>query len=240
MMSATNTSTGKRGFYTLKGGLGRIGEAAAQALDLQLSSPVREVRREGEGFRVQGVTEWRARALVVATEAHSAAKLLWPIAPDLGAALGTLEYVPISVVHWTSEHAQLPKGFGYLAVPSEGLFALGTLFREAHFSTFVRGAEHSDAQHVDGIAADLLRLTGGRIDKVMRIERHPHAVFQPTVTALPTRDALVGMSDAAGVTLAGSYLGSAAMKDALASGFAAGLKAAQLSQRKTAWSRSLS
>jgi hypothetical protein len=165
---------------------------------------------------------------------------VWPITPELGAALGKLEYIPITVTHWTSSDARLPTGFGYLAVPSEGLFGLGTIFREAHYSTFVRGAEHTDAQLVEGINADLKRLTGGKAEKVLRVERHTHAVFQPTVTGVPIRDSVMPLSEAAGLTLAGSYLASAAMKDALISGFSAGRKAAELSQRKTAGSRSLS
>jgi protoporphyrinogen/coproporphyrinogen III oxidase len=240
MFSATKTSTGKRGFYTLKGGLGRIGEAAAKVLNLKLSAPVREIRRDGDGFRLQAAGEdWRARALIIATEAHVAAKLLWPVAPELGAALGKLEYVPISVVHWMSGVAKLPSGFGYLAVPSEGLFALGTIFREKHYSTFVRGAEHTDAQLLDGINADLQKLTQGRVEIVLRIERHPWAVFQPTVDITPVRETIPVAADAARIVLAGSYLGSAAMKDAIASGFAAGQKAAELTQRTQQGSRSV-
>jgi oxygen-dependent protoporphyrinogen oxidase len=240
MFSATKTSTGKRGFYTLKGGLGRIGEAASKVLSIKLNTPVRELRRDGDGFRLQaGNEEWRARSVVVATEAHVAAKLVWPVAPELGAALGKLEYMPISVVHWTSSDARLPKGFGYLAVPSEGLFALGTIFREAHYSTFVRGAEASDEQLLNGINGDLAKLTGGRVENILRIERHAFAVFQPNVDVMAVREGLAPLADTARLVLAGSYLSSAAMKDALLSGFAAGQKAALFSQRQSADTRSV-
>jgi oxygen-dependent protoporphyrinogen oxidase len=240
MFSATKSKTGKRGFFTLKGGLGRMGEAASKVLQLKLSTPVRELRRDAEGFRLQaGNEEWHARSLVVATEARVAAKLLWPVAPELGAALGKLEYVPISVVHWTSTDAKLPTGFGYLAVPSEGLFALGTIFREQHYSTFVRGAEATDEQLLAGINSDLGKLTGGRVEKILRIERHPWAVFQPNVDVMAVRETLGPLADSARIVLAGSYLSSAAMKDALISGFAAGEKAAQWSQHQSATTRSV-
>src|SRR5262249_44771607 len=119
------------------------------------------------------------------------------------------------------------------------LFALGTIFRPAHFSTFVRGAESTDAQLLEGLNADLSKLTGGRVEKVLRIERHTHAVFQPTVDIAPVRESIPSLAEASGLMLAGSYLGSAAMKDAITSGFAAGNKAALRSRRKPEDTRSV-
>lgn len=238
MMSGPKT--GRRGFFRLKGGMGRIGEAAAKLLPIELSAPVREVQRDGSGFWVNAGRQIHARSLVVATEATAAAKLLWPIAPKLGAALGQLEYAPISVVHWESDDARFGPGFGYLACPSERLFALGTMFHGRRFSTFVRGAGEDDAVLAEGVTRDVRALTGGSVGKVLRIDRWTHAVFQPTVDALQVRSSIQPLAADAGVQLAGSWLGAGAMKDALASGFDAGKKAHEASQRIQAWSRSLS
>jgi oxygen-dependent protoporphyrinogen oxidase len=232
--------TGRRGIFTLEGGLGRIGQAAQKLLNIELQSPVRELSRDSDGFRLTAARPLRARAVVVATEAHVAAKLLWPTSPKLGAALGQMKYAPLTVVHWEGDASRFGEGFGYLACPSEQLFALGTMFHGRRFSSFVRGVEHNEAALADGIAGDLQRLTGGAFGKVLRIDRHEHAVFQPTVGVLPVRAGLQALADEAGVCLAGSYLGAAAMKDALHSGFAAGQQAYALSQRRPAWSRSLS
>lgn len=239
MMKAPKT--GRRGLFTLHGGLGRIGEAAQRLLPLELSSPVRELARDANGFRIHARRALHARAVVVATEAPAAAKLLWPVSPKLGAALGQLQYVPLSVVHWEGAAARFGEGFGYLACPSERLFGLGTMFGPGHrFSTFVRGADEGDARLIEGIASDVAKLTGGAFGRLLRVDRWPHAVFQPTLEVLPARALLEGLADEAGVVLAGSYLGASAMKDALASGFAAGKRAWEASQRTPAWSRSLS
>ena len=74
------------------------------------------------------------------------------------------------------------------------------------------------------------RLTGGTVEEILRVDRHPHAVYQPKVPRLAFDDE--------GMVLAGSYLGAAAMKDAIASGFTAGRRAVELAQRTPAWSRS--
>jgi len=230
----------RRGIYRLKGGMGVIGAAALKQLPIELNAPVRELARDANGFWVRGGPDLHARAVVVATEAHTAAKLLWPVSPKLGAALGQLAYAPVTVVHWEGEGARFGPGFGYLACPSEQLFAMGTMFHGTRFSSFVRGASADDAALAAGIAADVRKLTGGSVGRVLRVDRHTHAVFQPTVAALPVRDGLPALADEAGVLLAGSYLGASAMKDALASGFAAGKRAWEVSQRKPQWSRSLS
>jgi protoporphyrinogen oxidase len=230
----------RRGIWRLKGGLGAIGAAAQRVLPVELGAPVRELTRDASGFWVNANRSLHARSIVVATEAHVAAKLLWPVAPKLGAALGRLQYAPVSIVHWEGDDARFGPGFGYLACPSEGLFALGTMFHGNRFSTFVRGATADDAALAEGVAGDVKKLTGGSVGRVLRIDRWTHAVFQPTVEVLPTRASLEALAQEVGVLLAGSYLGASAMKDALASGFAAGKRAHEASQRNPEWSRSLS
>ncbi len=235
-----STRSARKGVWRLKGGMGVIGDAALKVLPIELNAPVRELTRDDNGFWVRGGRDLHARAVVVATEAHTAAKLLWPVSQKLGATLGQLTYAPVTVVHWEGDDARFGPGFGYLACPSEQLFALGTMFHGKRFSTFVRGATADDAALAAGVASDVRKLTGGNVGRVLRIDRHSHAVFQPTVAALPVRDGLAALADEAGVVLAGSYLGASAMKDALTSGFIAGKRAHEISQRKPQWSRSLS
>jgi oxygen-dependent protoporphyrinogen oxidase len=240
-IASSSKDARRRGLFRLKRGIGSIGAAARRQLPIELNRPVRDLVRDGTGFCVHAGADVRARAVVVATEAPAAARLLGNVSPELGAALDHLDYAPLSVVHWQSADARFGAGFGYLACPGENLFALGTIFHDPEepgsngggratapsgYSTFVRGIQADDDSLKAGVANDVRRLTGGSVARVLRIDRWEHAVFQPSVEALPIRATLDSLAREASVVLAGSYLGAGAMKDALTSGFAAGERAA--------------
>lgn len=234
------TTPGERrpGLFTLKGGLGRFGARAQETLEARLGAPVEALERQGDLWRVATAKEsFRARAVVVATEAHAAAALLSKSLPAASAALGAFEYAPMTVVHWREAEpgsAKLPQGFGYLTPPSERRFALGTLFLSSlrgeargQYASFIGGALEparaalDDVALAQGVKQDVEALTGGRFGEVLHVQRWPQAVFQPVVGTGARRDALRAALGEEGLVLAGSYLGSAAMKDAVRSGFEA-------------------
>jgi protoporphyrinogen oxidase len=219
--------------------MGRIGDAAQRRLVVHLEARVSSVERAGAGVVVRAKTPERtldvaARQAVVATEAGEAARLLSGVLPGASAVLQRFSYAPVTLVQWaerTPGESRLPSGFGYLAPPVEGAFALGTLFTSEllgeatrTFTTFVGGAltperaALSDAELVVGVSQDVQRLTGGGFGELAAVVRWPAGVFQPPVgheAMVRQLDVLVGDAPMA---LAGSYLGAAAMRDAAAAG----------------------
>ncbi len=228
----------RRGLFTLPEGMGLIGERARERLPALLNTAVTSLTAANDRVELSGPSvEVVARRVVLATEAHVAARLLEASAPTAAAVLRTFAYAPLALAHWaeaTPGSSRLPSGFGFLTAPAEQLFSLGTLFvgdlfgqTPRRFSTFVGGAlwpERAalpDDQLARGIEGDLAKLTGGRLETWVAVQRWPRAVFQPApghARSLGILHEALGQSP---IVLAGSYLGGAAMKDALASGFAA-------------------
>ena len=188
-----------------------------------------------------GQTRINARSLVLATEADAASRLLSGSLPIASGLLGRFEYAPMTLVQWaerTPGQARLPLGFGYLSSPVEGLFSLGALFigdlraqSPRRFSSFVGGALQPerallpDGELIEGVQGDLRRLTRGTLGEVVNVVRWPRAVFQPPIGhATRLQDISQALSEFP-VALAGSYLGGAAMKDAIGSGFVAAERA---------------
>lgn len=226
------------GLFTFRDGFGALSGLAARALPHRLGTEVTGLRLDAGGVRLEtGAGGVRASAVVVATEAGPAAALLAPALPRAAEVLSGFRYAPVTLVQWVERapgESRLPEGFGYLAAPCEGLFALGTLFvgdlqgeSPRRFCTFVGGAREParaglpDAALAEGVAGDVHRLTGGMLGEVVRVVRWPAGVFQPPVGHLGRLATLAAELAPYPVALAGSYLGGAAMKDALGSGFEA-------------------
>ena len=229
------------GLYTFEAGMGRIAEVAAEKLTWRGQVAVERLRPEGAGVRVEGT--WKgaplavdASRVVLATEAAPAAELLSAWLPQASAVLKQLPYAPVALVHWADPEgvSKLPLGFGYLTPPVEQCFALGTLFvgdllaePNRRFSTFVGGAMFPERAGLDdqamaaGVDGDLKKLTGGALGKLAAVTRWSAGVFQPPVGHARLLAALDQAMAGQPVALAGSYRGGAAMKDALAAGFAA-------------------
>lgn len=232
LMSAPKN--GRAGTFTFPRGFSVIGERAAQKLPHRLGVKVERIEFDGGGVRVDSL---RAHAVVVATEPHVAARLLQYVLPRVADELSHFDMAPLALVQWSEKtpgESRLPRGFGYLAAPIEKLFALGTLFvgdlldeSPRRFSTFIGGALQrsraalSDDELISGARADLTKLTRGKIGDVQRVVRWSHAVFQPKVGHLAALERIRSELTSRPVALAGSYCGAAAMKDALAAGFAA-------------------
>ena len=255
LKSMKHTETGARpGLYSFAKGFGVIGTRAAERLPCSLSTTIESLVVDARGVTAKGTrlgqaVEFRASQLVLATEADVAAKLLKDSLPAAAAVLSEFRYAPVSLVQWaekTPGDSLLPHGFGYLTAPIEGLFAMGTLFvgdlleeSPRRFSTFIGGAlgpekaALSDSGLLEGAQGDLTKLTGGKIGQLMQVVRWPRAVFQPAVGHF-AQLARLNTALAGPVALAGSYFGGAAMKDALASGFAAAESLAAASPLKAA------
>ena len=229
----------RRGFFTLAGGFGRIGEAAGQQLAARLETSVTALDFRGGGVAAAAKQGGRelvldARQVVLATEADVAARILGGALPEASKLLARFPYSPVSLVQWverTPGESKLPLGFGYLSPPVEQTFALGTLFTgdlvgatPRAFTTFVGGAltperaALGDAELVAGVMEDLKRLTGGAFGELAQIIRWPGAVFQAPVGHAELLAALETSVGDRPVALAGSYLGAAAMRDAAAAG----------------------
>jgi oxygen-dependent protoporphyrinogen oxidase len=236
--SAVKAPGTRKGFFTLKGGLGVVGERAAQRLPCMVGTQVRTVAVESHRISVQvGHTTVTARAMVLATPAHDAARLLMDSVPAAAKILHAFEYAPLTLVQWAERRpreSRLPFGFGYLCSPKENMFSLGALFlgdllsqTPRRFSSFVGGALQparaalSDEELVKGVTGELLKLTGGTFGELVNVVRWPRAVFQPPVGHASQLTVLHAALENLPIVLAGSHLGGAAMKDAISSGFAA-------------------
>jgi oxygen-dependent protoporphyrinogen oxidase len=230
------------GLYTFAEGFQVLGTRAAEKLPHLLHTRVTrvgtaqglvqlELHRQGRPGSME------ARQVVIATEATGTSRLLRESLPAAARVLSGFKYAPLALVQWSEAfpgQSKLPLGFGYLTPPIEQGFALGTLFvgdllgeSPRRFSTFIGGgamperAGLSDEALIEGARIDLQRLVGGTLGPVQRVVRWPEAVFQPPVGHAQRLSELEQALAGSPVTLAGSYFGGAAMKDALASGFAA-------------------
>jgi protoporphyrinogen oxidase len=166
-----------------------------------------------------------------------ASPLVAPWNAEAARLLASFPYAPMALLQWaeaTPGDSRLPHGFGYLAAPLEKTFGLGTLFvgdllseSPRRFSTFIGGGiapdrvTLSDEALLEGVRGDLRRLTGGTVGYLAGVVRWPLGVFQPPPGHLGSLARLKAALADAPVALAGSYLGGAAMKDALQAGFAA-------------------
>ena len=152
------------------------GPRAAERLPCSLNTVIESLTVHSRGVTARGTrlgeaVEFRASALVMATEADVAARLLKTSLPAAAAVLSEFRYAPVTLLQWaekTPGDSLLPLGFGYLSAPIEGLFAMGTLFvgdlleeSPRRFSTFIGGAlgpekaAMSDAELLEGAQKDL-------------------------------------------------------------------------------------
>jgi oxygen-dependent protoporphyrinogen oxidase len=228
------------GLFTFQGGFAEIGLAAAKQLPVRTGVEVTSLRVSPTGVQVTakgsgGELSLSAPHVVLATEAFTAAPLLESLAPAAARLLASFPYAPLALVQWaerTPGESKLPEGFGYLSAPIEDRFTMGSLFvgdllaeTPRRFSTFVGGgmqparAALSDAELTAGCAKDLESLTGGTLGEVTGVVRWARGVFQPPVGHAKRLAELNEGMQGLPITLAGSYFGGAAMKDALTSGF---------------------
>ncbi|TAM86446.1 MAG: protoporphyrinogen oxidase, partial [Jatrophihabitans sp.] len=114
-------------FASLRGGLGRLPEALAGAgrFAVRTGTTVRQIERTAAGLRlvcgaVPAPEVIAADAVVVATPAPKAARLLGGIVPAAAAALGGIETASVAIVTLAYRDVDLPAGSGLLVAATEG------------------------------------------------------------------------------------------------------------------------
>ncbi|MEU7551606.1 protoporphyrinogen oxidase [Streptomyces sp. NPDC044571] len=125
-------------FSGIDGGIGRLPQAVAEACRaagarISTGTAVREVLRTADGWRVVAVAEGAraaeaidADAVVVATPAGPAARLLGDLAPAAAAELRTVEYASMALVTMAFRRSELPVPItgggasGFLVPPVDG------------------------------------------------------------------------------------------------------------------------
>lgn len=187
LAATSGPPAGEPVFGTLVGGLGVLVDALDTALrragvTVRTGLPVREMRRTPSGFRLLGgpVPEpsvLDAEAVVVATPAAPAARLLAGVAPAAAAELSTIDYASVAVVTLAYRGGlRLPPGSGVLVPAAPDRLVKAVTFVSAKWPhlagphTFVRAsvgrAGESAALHRDdpdlvaAVTAELARLFG--------------------------------------------------------------------------------
>ncbi|GMV05020.1 MAG: protoporphyrinogen oxidase [Gemmatimonadota bacterium] len=146
---------------TFREGMHALPRAVAATLGdrLRLETPVRALRPDGSGWRVELEDEaLEADAVVLSVPAPVASRLLADVAPEEARAVGSLRYNPLAVVHLDAE-TEL-KGLGFQVAFTEPALQLrGVTYNDALFgrknlyTAYLGGARHPE---VAGMGADAL------------------------------------------------------------------------------------
>jgi oxygen-dependent protoporphyrinogen oxidase len=186
-------------FSSLKGGMQQMIDAIVARLNprsLRLSTGVRQLRRKEEGWELTtvGGTEY-FDAVIFATPAHIASKMLAAIDAQLSEDLGRVEYsssITVTLGYQREQLKRCPPGFGFLIPRSEGTRMLAATFVHTKFPfrapdnkalvrCFLGGAKDqavlklSDEEVISIVRKELKQITGLSADpwfvKVYRWER---------------------------------------------------------------------
>jgi oxygen-dependent protoporphyrinogen oxidase len=176
-------------FAGLSGGMGRLPSAVAAGLQVRLDAPVRELRRDGDGWALTvGSTRSPetvlAHHVVLATPAAPTARLLAEVAPEVAADVAGIESASVAVVTIAFPRecvAELTDLSGFLVPPVERRAIKASTFSFAKWD-WVRegGGEHA-----------ILRTSLGRVGE--------ESTLQATDEALVARS-LAELAELAGVS----------------------------------------
>ncbi|QDV35948.1 protoporphyrinogen oxidase [Tautonia plasticadhaerens] len=234
-------------FQTLAAGMDTLPETLAGALPrgaIRRSSPVRRVARQGpEGtWRVELLDgpALEARAVILAVEAHAAARLIDGEAPDLALDLRSIPYASSAIVQlgYPRDRVSHPlDGFGLVVPAVEGREILAVSFTSVKFPgrapegtvllrVFIGGALQGhlfdrDDEELAALArrevGELLGASGDPL--VCRVARHPRAMPQYTLGHLD-RVASIRRRAASqpGLILAGNAFSGVGVPDCVRSG----------------------
>ena len=218
-------------FYTLRGGLGRLIDALADALDgadVRTDSQVETIERANGCWRLStatGVVE--ADGVILAAPAFVASDLLTEIAPDAATGLGQIEYSSVALVAmaFPDQAAGHPlDASGFLVPRAEGLLLTaaswastkwphlarpGQFLVRASAGRFgdTRAMEMDDDTLVDAMLADLATTMDLRGDPTeVRVSRWPDSFPQYTPGHLDRVAAIEAAltASAPGIVLAGA------------------------------------
>ncbi|MCW2841410.1 MAG: hemG [Aeromicrobium sp.] len=116
-------------FAGLVGGVGQLpaAVAATPGIEVRLGATVRSVVRTPDGWRLSvgpttDVETIDVAAVVVATPAPAAARLLAQEAPDAAFALAAVDYASMAIITYVFDDAVVPEGSGFLVPPVDGTF----------------------------------------------------------------------------------------------------------------------
>jgi len=235
--------------FSFRDGMQTLTDALARAVG-QVDCDVKVTRVDrcpDGGFTVTGerfgmAFERHARAVVIATPAHSAAGIVQAMAPVAAEALREIPYPPVTVVASAYRRREILHpldGFGFLAPAKERPAVLGTLFSSTMFenraptevavlTTFVGGrrnpdlATASDAEIRGAVQEELARLLGAGADPMWsEVTRWPRAIPQYTMGHLP-RIAKVEEAERSipGLYFCANYRGGVSIGDCVKAGHA--------------------
>ena len=155
--------------FSWRGGVGALPAALTGRLGpaLRTSVAVRRVTRHGGAFRIDsgGAGVLDAAAVVIATQAHVAARLVETVDACAAEAAGAIESPPQAVIFLGYEQGRLGHpldAMGYLSAKAEGRPLAGALFCSTMF------ADRAPAGHVA-----LAGYVGGRAIANWRLGRRP-------------------------------------------------------------------
>ena len=193
-------------FSTLKGGLGQMVNAVSDAIRGKAQmwqTRAERVERTKTGFKVRIGGDWmQAERLVVACEAHSAAKLLASLDPRLGELLGTVDYsssMTVALGFAAADFATPPVGFGFLVPRKERRRVMACTWVGTKFSYRVPEGkivarcslggtsdaavlDESDESIVATVLSELQEIAGVTArPKFTRVARWPQSMAQYTV-----------------------------------------------------------
>ena len=194
--------------FSFRGGMRTLTDALSRAVGVVTDARAIEINSSGDGAVTIGIDtargrmQTRARAVVLAVPAGSAAALVRDLAPEAARALEEIPYAPVASVASVYERADIAHaldGFGFLVPRVEKRRILGTLFSSSMFegrapkervllTTFVGGrrdpqlvssSEEALAAMVEDELATLLG--AARRPRFSVVTRWPHAIPQYTL-----------------------------------------------------------
>jgi oxygen-dependent protoporphyrinogen oxidase len=224
---------------SLRGGMGQLAEAMAQALGegLHRNTAILSLSQEGETWAL-GTSEGEqgARRVVLALTCRNSAKLLEGISPEAASILREIPTAPVAVVHHLFAPAdwKAPDGFGLLCPRKEGISTLGVLYSSnifpdrapvGHllFRSILGGATNPtlcerDPQSIQQEALENLQkiLPNCPTPLAQHVQIHPEGIPQYTLghqARIARLHAL--LAPFPGLYLAGNFLGGVAVKDCI-------------------------
>lgn len=226
-------------FLTFRSGMTTLVERLHQQLEdirLQTSTPVRELDRVGESFRLRGPGfEATFDALVLAVPAPAGASLLEKLEPDIARELGQIPYRSSRLVHLAykrSEFSHPLEGFGFVVPRKEATVLDACTWVSSKFpgrspedAVLLRCALHErrgrkslkgdDDGIVEQVHEELQRILGIRCSPLLRQIRHvgqavPQMVVghQQRLAALQSR-----LGSLPGLFFASSFWGGVSVPD---------------------------
>jgi oxygen-dependent protoporphyrinogen oxidase len=225
-------------------GMAALVAAVARALPegvVRLGAAVEGLARTDGAWRLRaGGVALTADAVVVAAPAWAASALLAPLDPELGRALGDIEYASsatVALAYRTADVGEHLRGFGFVVPAVEGRALLACTYASRKFPGrapeghelvrgFVGGAlrpatlELDDRTLVATVERDLAELAGIRANPLLtRVHRWPRAMPQYAVGHLARVEAIEARAAALpGLALAGAAYRGVGIPDCVKSG----------------------